>query len=355
MSLTHYMLPAHATTFLATIPYVVGIIIASYVAKRAFRKSTTSNEKDSIWRKLKTVLVTLTALYIVTVVGFTIPNFTGSSVMLMAVAICTGLAAGSSISAGLEMRDREKFRKNSNTYMMNVFMVTAVLMLIVTFIIAVCSSRESTGQTNTPASEKVNGHFWSTTYGELLFQYLPKVINEDDPQSWGAHRVKTLEKFTLEGQGREVALHLSGGAMQMFPVSEDVNARKGGRGGSKAGGKYAKQVATIVKLLYPHSDKDAILRDTYTSHALPDLFGLGNEYCHCSTAECGDYVCNMIFAYKFLPPQRYAILIEGDKGRAITKVLRTLDEMLPAKVFELEWVDYAVVDNLVDRALAGIL
>lgn len=204
-------------------------------------------------------------------------------------------------------------------------------------------------------SREGNGHFWSTTYGELLFQYLPKVINEDDPQPWGAHRVKTLEKFTLEGQGHEVALHLSGGAMQMFPVSEDVNARKGGRGGSKAGSKYAKQVVTIVKLLYPHSDKDAILRDTYTSHALPDLFGLGNEYCHCGTAECGDYVCNMIFAYKFLPPQRYAILIEGDKARAITKALRTLDVMLPAKVFELEWVDYADVDNLVDRALAGTL
>lgn len=204
-------------------------------------------------------------------------------------------------------------------------------------------------------SREGNGHFWSTTYGELLFQYLPKVINEDDPQPWGAHRVKTLEKFTLEGQGREVALHLSGGAMQMFPVSDDVNARKGGRGGSKAGGKYAKQVATIVKLLYPHSDKDAILRDTYTSHALPDLFGLGNEYCHCGTAECGDYVCNMIFAYKFLPPQRYAILIEGDMGRAITKALRALDNMLPAKVFELEWVDYAEVDKLVDKALAGTL
>ena len=53
MNLTHYMLPAHATTFLATIPYVAGIIIASYIAKRAFRKSTTTDEKDSIWRKLK--------------------------------------------------------------------------------------------------------------------------------------------------------------------------------------------------------------------------------------------------------------------------------------------------------------
>lgn len=48
MNLTHYMLPAHATTFLATIPYALGIIIASYVAKRAFRKSTTIDEKDSI-------------------------------------------------------------------------------------------------------------------------------------------------------------------------------------------------------------------------------------------------------------------------------------------------------------------
>lgn len=157
MNLTHYMLPSHATVFLATIPYVLGIIIASYVAKRAFRKSTTVDDKDSIWRKLKTALVALTALYVVAVVGFTIPNFTGSSVMLMAVAICTGLAAASSISAGLEMHDSEKFWKNSNTYMMNIFMVTAVLMLIVTFIIAVCSSRESTGQTNTPVSEKVNG------------------------------------------------------------------------------------------------------------------------------------------------------------------------------------------------------
>ena len=55
------------------------------------------------------------------------------------------------------MRDSEKFRKNSNIYMMNVFMVTAVLMLIVTFVVAVCSSRESTGQTNSPVSEKVNG------------------------------------------------------------------------------------------------------------------------------------------------------------------------------------------------------
>lgn len=157
MNLTHYMLPAHATTFLATIPYVIGIIIASYVAKRAFRKSTTVDDKDNIWRKLKVALVTLTALYVVAVVGFTIPNFTGSSVMLMAVAICTGLAAASSISAGLEMHDSEKFWKNSNTYMMNVFMVTAVLMLIATFVIAVCSSRESTGQTNTPVPEKVNG------------------------------------------------------------------------------------------------------------------------------------------------------------------------------------------------------
>lgn len=157
MNLTHYMLPAHATVFLATIPYVLGIIVASYVAKRAFRKSTTTDDKDSVWRKLKTALVTLTVLYVVAVVCFTIPNFSGSSVMLMAVAICTGLVAGSSISAGLEMRDSEKFRKNSNIYMMNVFMVSAVLMLVTTFVIAVCSSRESTGQTNTPVSEKVNG------------------------------------------------------------------------------------------------------------------------------------------------------------------------------------------------------
>lgn len=63
----------------------------------------------------------------------------------------------------------------------------------------------------------------------------------------------------------------------------------------------------------------------------------------------------MIFAYKFLPPQRYAILIEGDMGRAITKVLRVLDDMLPAKVFELEWVEYVEVDKLVDRALTGAL
>ena len=63
----------------------------------------------------------------------------------------------------------------------------------------------------------------------------------------------------------------------------------------------------------------------------------------------------MTFAYKFLPPQRYAILIEGDKGRAITKVLRTLDEILPAKVFELKWVDYTDIDKLVDKALEGAL
>lgn len=204
-------------------------------------------------------------------------------------------------------------------------------------------------------SREGNGHFWCTTYGELLFQYLPKVINEDDPQPWGSHRVKTLEKFTLEGRGQEVALYLTGGAMQMFPVSEEVNARKGGRGGSNAGGKYAKQVATIVKLLYPHSDKDIILRDVTSQHALPHLFGFADEYCSCGTTACDTYMCNMIFAYKFLPPQRYAILIEGDMGRAITKVLRVLDDMLPAKVFELEWVEYAEVDKLVDRALAGAL
>ena len=58
---------------------------------------------------------------------------------------------------------------------------------------------------------------------------------------------------------------------------------------------------------------------------------------------------------QLLPPQRYAILIEGDVGRAITKVLRTLDEILPAKVFELKWVDYSAVDKLVDKALAGTL
>ena len=96
-------------------------------------------------------------------------------------------------------------------------------------------------------SREGNGHLWTTTYGELLFQYLPKVISEDDPQPWGTHRVKTLEKFTSEGSSTEITLHLTGGAIQIFPVSEEVNAKKGGRGGSSACGEYAKMVASIVK------------------------------------------------------------------------------------------------------------
>lgn len=204
-------------------------------------------------------------------------------------------------------------------------------------------------------SREGNGHLWTTTYGELLFQYIPKVVNEDDPQPWGSHRVKTLEKFTSEGSGTEIALHLSGGAIQIFPVSEEVNAKKGGWGGGSACGEYAKMVASIVKRFYPHDDKNIILRDVTSQNALPTLFYQLEEYCTCGTTECGTYICNMTFAYKFLPPQRYAILIEGDVGRAITKVLRTLDEMLPAKVFELKWVDYSEVDRLVDKALDGAL
>lgn len=92
MNLTHYMLPAHATVFLATIPYGVGIIIASYVAKRAFRKSASVDAQEKVWHKLKVALAVLTALYFVGSLALTLNDFTGAVLMHVLLVLCIGIS-----------------------------------------------------------------------------------------------------------------------------------------------------------------------------------------------------------------------------------------------------------------------
>lgn len=46
MNLAQYMLPAHAAAFLTAIPYTAGIIITSFVTKRALRKSASGDAKE---------------------------------------------------------------------------------------------------------------------------------------------------------------------------------------------------------------------------------------------------------------------------------------------------------------------
>lgn len=63
MNLAQYMLPAHAAAFLTAIPYTVGIIITSFVTKRALRKSTSGDAKEQTWHKFQIALAVLTSLY----------------------------------------------------------------------------------------------------------------------------------------------------------------------------------------------------------------------------------------------------------------------------------------------------
>lgn len=61
----------------------------------------------------------------------------------------------------------------------------------------------------------------------------------------------------------------------------------------------------------------------------------------------------MIFAYKFLPPRRYAILIEGDMGRVITAVLRKINAVVPNDDCWVKWIGYDAVDNFISEAIRG--
>lgn len=157
MNLTHYMLPAHATVFLATIPYVLGIIIASYVAKRAFRKSANVDAQEKVWHKLKVALAVLTALYFVTSLVLTLNDFTGAVLMHALLVLTLSFSLPLLMFMPFIFINEEKANKNMDTYLPNIFMITAVLMLGASFIIGVYSSQDSYGHHGTTVAEKVNG------------------------------------------------------------------------------------------------------------------------------------------------------------------------------------------------------
>lgn len=157
MNLTHYMLPAHATVFLATIPYVIGIIIASYAGKRAFRKSATVDVQEKVWHKLKVALAVLTALYFVGSLVLTLNDFTGAVLMHVLLVLCIGISFPLFMFMPFVFIDEEKVDKNMNTYLPNIFMITAVLMLGASFITGAYSSQDSYGHHGDTVAEKVNG------------------------------------------------------------------------------------------------------------------------------------------------------------------------------------------------------
>lgn len=157
MNLTHYMLPAHATVFLATIPYVLGIIIASYVAKRAFRKSANVDAQEKVWHKLKVALAVLTALYFVTSLVLTLKDFTGAVLMHALLVLTLSFSLPLLMFMPFIFINEEKANKNMDTYLPNIFMITAVLMLGASFITGVYSSQDSYGHHGTTVAEKVNG------------------------------------------------------------------------------------------------------------------------------------------------------------------------------------------------------
>lgn len=157
MNLTHYMLPAHATVFLATVPYVAGIIIASYIAKRAFRKSATVDAQEKVWHKLKVALAVLTALYFVGSLALTLNDFTGAVLMHVLLVLCIGISFPLFMFMPFVFIDEEKANKNMNTYLPNIFMITAVLMLGASFITGAYSSQDSYGHHGDTVAEKVNG------------------------------------------------------------------------------------------------------------------------------------------------------------------------------------------------------
>lgn len=157
MNLTHYMLPAHATVFLATIPYVLGIIIASYVAKRAFRKSANVDAQEKVWHKLKVALAVLTALYFVTSLVLTLNDFTGAVLMHALLVLTLSFSLPLLMFMPFIFINEEKANKNMDTYLPNIFMITAVLMLGASFITGVYSSQDSYGHHGTTVAEKVNG------------------------------------------------------------------------------------------------------------------------------------------------------------------------------------------------------
>lgn len=157
MNLTHYMLPAHATVFLATIPYVLGIIIASYVAKRAFRKSANPDVQEKVWHKLKVTLAVLTALYFVAALALTLYDFTGAVLMHVLLVFALAISLPLLMFMPFVFINEDKANKNINTYMPNIFMITAVLILGASFITGVYSSQDSYGHHGTTVAEKVNG------------------------------------------------------------------------------------------------------------------------------------------------------------------------------------------------------
>lgn len=157
MNLTHYMLPAHATVFLATIPYVLGIIITSYAGKRALRKSANPDVQEKVWHKLKVTLAVLTALYFVAALALTLYDFTGAVLMHVLLVFTLAISLPLLMFMPFVFINEDKANKNINTYMPNIFMITAVLMLGASFITGVYSSQDSYGHHGTTVAEKVNG------------------------------------------------------------------------------------------------------------------------------------------------------------------------------------------------------
>lgn len=157
MNLNHYMLPTHATVFLATIPYVLGIIIASYAGKRALRKSTNPDVLEKVWHKLKVTLAILTALYFIAALALTLYDFTGAVLMHVLLVFTLAISLPMLMFMPLIFINEDKANKNINTYMPNIFMITAILILGASFVTGVYSSQDSYGHHDTTVAEKVNG------------------------------------------------------------------------------------------------------------------------------------------------------------------------------------------------------
>lgn len=157
MNLTHYMLPAHATVFLATIPYVLGIIITSYAGKRALRKSANVDAQEKVWHKLKVTLAVLTALYFVAALALTLYDFTGAVLMHVLLVFTLAISLPLFMFMPFIFINEEKANKNINTYVPNIFMITAVLILGASFVTGVYSSQDSYGHHGNTVAEKVNG------------------------------------------------------------------------------------------------------------------------------------------------------------------------------------------------------
>lgn len=199
MNLAQYMLPAHAAAFLTAIPYTAGIIITSFVAKRALRKSTSGDGKERIWHKFQIALAVLTSLYVAAVLAFTLPD-AKSAIMHMLMVLTIGMSAPLFIFMALTFIDEDKVNKNTETYVPNILAITAVIMLGTSFTVGFFSSQQDTyGNNSTPVAEKVNGE--TVEYRRALERvsdgkYLTINAIKEDNGIPRAPRIETITYYT---------------------------------------------------------------------------------------------------------------------------------------------------------------